>query len=183
MIVYLIRRLLQVIPTLFVISLILFGLLALKPGDPIDGAGEVAELPGLSRPEAMKTGAFWLLSLGHVLWTFGSMSLIGHIPAFLTDQGFGDKVAAGFFALAIGISVAGRLSFGVLADRFTKRRIMSSAMILHVLAVFCLFRVDSFGALPVFAIILVSLASVGIVWFAGTQLAVHGDKLAKHFMI
>ncbi len=36
MIVYLIRRLLQVIPTLLVISLILFGLLALKPGDPID---------------------------------------------------------------------------------------------------------------------------------------------------
>ena len=36
MIVYLIRRLLQVIPTLFVISLILYGLLALKPGDPID---------------------------------------------------------------------------------------------------------------------------------------------------
>lgn len=36
MFVYVIRRLLQVIPTLFVISLILFGLLALKPGDPID---------------------------------------------------------------------------------------------------------------------------------------------------
>jgi len=36
MIVYLIRRLLQVIPTLLVISLILYGLLALKPGDPID---------------------------------------------------------------------------------------------------------------------------------------------------
>jgi peptide/nickel transport system permease protein len=36
MLVYVIRRLLQVIPTLFVISLILFGLLALKPGDPID---------------------------------------------------------------------------------------------------------------------------------------------------
>jgi len=33
---YVIRRLLQVIPTLFVISLILYGLLALKPGDPID---------------------------------------------------------------------------------------------------------------------------------------------------
>ena len=36
MFVYLVRRLLQVIPTLLVISLIVFGLLALKPGDPID---------------------------------------------------------------------------------------------------------------------------------------------------
>lgn len=33
---YLARRVLQVIPTLFVISLLLFGLLSMKPGDPID---------------------------------------------------------------------------------------------------------------------------------------------------
>jgi len=33
---YLARRVLQLIPTLFVISLLLFGLLAMKPGDPID---------------------------------------------------------------------------------------------------------------------------------------------------
>jgi len=123
-----------------------------RRGDPIDGSGEVAEVPGLSLSEAVKTGAFWLLSMGHILWTFGSMSLVGHLPAFLTDQGFAQKVAVGFPAFAIGISVAGRLSFGVLADRFTKRGIMSLAMVLQVLAVFCLFRVDSFGALPVFAI-------------------------------
>ena len=36
MLTYIVRRVLQVIPTLFVISLILYGLLALKPGDPID---------------------------------------------------------------------------------------------------------------------------------------------------
>jgi peptide/nickel transport system permease protein len=33
---YIIRRVLQIIPTLFMISLIVYGLLALKPGDPID---------------------------------------------------------------------------------------------------------------------------------------------------
>ncbi len=125
----------------------------MQPGDPIDAGGEAAEVPGLNLSEAVKTAAFWLLSVGHILWTFGSMSLIGHIPAFLTDQGFESQVAAAFLALAIGISVAGRLTFGVLADRFTKRAIMSLAMILQVLAVFCLFRVDSFGALPVFAIL------------------------------
>jgi len=36
MLTYLIRRILQIIPTLLVISLVLYGLLALKPGDPID---------------------------------------------------------------------------------------------------------------------------------------------------
>ena len=33
---YLVRRLLQIIPTVFVISVIVYALLALKPGDPID---------------------------------------------------------------------------------------------------------------------------------------------------
>jgi peptide/nickel transport system permease protein len=36
MITFLIRRLLQIIPTIFIISIILFALLALKPGNPID---------------------------------------------------------------------------------------------------------------------------------------------------
>jgi MFS family permease len=124
-----------------------------QPVDSIGASGEGAELPGLSLSEAVRTGAFWLLSLGHILWTFGSMSLVGHLPAFLTDQGFAQKVAVGFPAFAIGISVAGRLSFGVLADRFSKRGIMSLALVLQALAAFCLFRVDSFGALPVFAIL------------------------------
>lgn len=36
MLVYIIRRILQIFPTLFVISIIVFSLLALKPGDPLD---------------------------------------------------------------------------------------------------------------------------------------------------
>lgn len=36
MFAYIVHRLLQIIPTLFVISVILYALLALKPGDPID---------------------------------------------------------------------------------------------------------------------------------------------------
>jgi MFS family permease len=119
-------------------------------GAAIHGAGEVA---GLSLSESVRTGAFWLLSLGHVLWTFGSMSLIAHIPAFLSDQGFERTVAAGALSAAIGISVVGRLSFGVLADRFSKRRIISSALVLHALAVLCLFRIESFWALPGFVIL------------------------------
>jgi MFS family permease len=122
------------------------------PGTPVHENRKHAEPAGLSLAESLRTGAFWILSLGHVLWTFGSMSIIGHLPAFLTDQGF-EKLAAVSLALAIGCSVVGRLSFGVLADRFTKRWIMSGALILHALAVLCLFRIHSFGALPGFVIL------------------------------
>ena len=128
------------------------------PGAPIHGAPEDAEAAGLSLPESLRTGAFWILCLTHVLWTFGSMSLIAHLPAFLTDQGFESQRAAGYLALAIGLSVVGRLSFGVLADRFTKKWIMSGALVLQVLAALCLFRVHGFGALPGF----VALFGIGL---------------------
>jgi MFS family permease len=103
--------------------------------------------------EALRTSAFWILSLGHLLWAFGSISLISHLPAFLSDQGFESQVAARPLALAIGFSVVGRLSFGLSSDRFTKGRIMIVALLLHVLAVLCLFRVHAFGALPGFVIL------------------------------
>jgi cyanate permease len=122
-------------------------------GNPVGVPREDTEAAGLSLAESLRTGAFWVLSLGHVLWTFGSMSIIGHLPAFLTDQGFESQRAAGTLALAIGMSVLGRLSFGFLADRFTKRRIMCGALLLHALAVLCLLRVHWVGALPGFVVL------------------------------
>ena len=124
----------------------------MTPGTPAHGTGRDPGAEGLSLAESFRTSAFWILSLGHVLWTFGSMSIIGHLPAFLTDQGF-EKLASGALALAIGCSIVGRLSFGVLADRLTMRRLMSLTLLLHALAVLCLFRVHSFGALPAFVIL------------------------------
>ncbi len=122
-------------------------------GSLIDGTRGVAGAAGLSLAESVRTGAFWLLSLGHVLWTFGSMSIIAHLPAFLSDQGFEAQLAATVAGIAIGVSVVGRLTFGVLADRFSKRRIISSTLILQALAVLCLFRIESFWALPGFVIL------------------------------
>jgi MFS family permease len=122
-------------------------------GAATEGGLEDAAAPGLSLGESARTGAFWILCLGHVLWTFGSMAQIAHLPAFLTDQGFAGQQAASYLAFAIGLSVIGRMSFGVLADRFTKKWIISAALLLHVLAALCLLRVHSFGALPGFVLL------------------------------
>jgi MFS family permease len=121
-------------------------------GGPIQETREEVGSGGLGLAESLRTSAFWVLSLGHVLWSFGSMSIIGHLPAFLTDQGFG-RLAAGSLALAIGCSIVGRVSFGMLADRFGKKGLMSLALILHAVAVLCLFRVHWLGALPAFVIL------------------------------
>ena len=62
-------------------------------------------------------------------------------------------MAAGALSLAIGCSIVGRLSFGMLADRFGKKGLLSLALILHALAVLCLFRIHSFWAIPAFVIL------------------------------
>jgi MFS family permease len=123
------------------------------PGNPAQGLREDPGAEGLSLAESFRTGAFWVLCLAHVLWTFGSMSIIGHLPAFMTDQGFDVESAALPLSLAIGCSIVGRVGFGVLADRLTKKWIMSLTLILQALAVLCLFRVHSFAALPAFVIL------------------------------
>jgi MFS family permease len=121
------------------------------PAAPGDG-GDGGELPGLGLAESLRTAAFWMLALCQFSAVFGGMSLITHIPAFLTDAGFDSQLAAGALGLAIGASVGGRLLFGVLADRFPKRYVMASALVVHALAMFFLFGIHTFGALPAFVI-------------------------------
>jgi MFS family permease len=124
-----------------------------QPGAPVAGTLEDPGSADLSLPASLRTSALWILSLGHVLWTFGSMSIIAHLPAFLEGRDFEPQAAARYLAFAIGFSVVGRLSFGFLADRFTKSRILSCAFVLQALAVLCLFQIQSPGALPGFVVL------------------------------
>lgn len=113
---------------------------------PLDGS------LGLHLSGALRTRAFWLLSSVHLLWVFGNLSIIGHLVAFLSDRGAESQAAAGILGLTIGISVAARLVFGWLADRFAKRAIMTVALLLHVTATIFLLNADLAGALPAFVV-------------------------------
>ncbi len=128
------------------------------PGSTINGEGQARVVPGLALADAVRSSAFWVLSLGQCLWIFGSMSVIGHSVAFLRDVGFESRVAASSLGIALGISVGGRLLFGYFADRFTKKSIMVVALFLHGASVLCLLGIQSPGALPAF----VALFGLGI---------------------
>jgi MFS family permease len=80
------------------------------------------------------------------------LSIVGHLVALLSDAGFDIQQASGALGFAILASVAGRLLFGLLADRFPKRYVMATALLVHAVAMLFLFSIQSVGALPAFVI-------------------------------
>ena len=119
---------------------------------------------GLGLGEALRTRAFWIISLCNLLLVFGGFSIVTHLVAYLTDQGFGSRTAAVSLGLMIGASVAGRLLFGFLADHVPKARVLSLVLGLLTGCTLLLFRVQSAGMLPAF------LLSFGVAFGGGAVL-------------
>jgi MFS family permease len=89
--------------------------------------------------EALHTGAFWFLSIGHSLALFvvGAMSV--HLIPHLTEEiGISLAAAATIVSIMIGGMMAGQLLGGVLGDRFSKRWISTIAMFGHAIAMIIL---------------------------------------------
>ncbi|UCE87565.1 MAG: MFS transporter [Deltaproteobacteria bacterium] len=119
--------------------------------EPAAGDGDPRN--GLTLAASLRTGAFWLLSTCNLLAMFASMSVIVHLVAFLRDAGFESGAAATALGLTIGASVAGRVVFGYLADRFAKRAIMAAAMLVYGAASACLLGIHAPAALPAFVVL------------------------------
>ncbi len=79
-------------------------------------------------PDALRTPALWLLLLGAVgtfcLWQV----LVTQGPLHLQDRGFDPEMAAFFYSLAIGLSIAGRFSVAALGDIIEPRYIFAFAV-------------------------------------------------------
>ncbi len=72
---------------------------------------------GLTRSQALKTPAFWLVSLGLAALGFGQLGVMQNAAAFLTDLQFDAAIAATALG-AIGVtSTVSKIFFGWLADR------------------------------------------------------------------
>jgi MFS family permease len=128
------------------------------PSEEADSSGPnplaaAAEVGGLTLSESLRTSAFWVLSLSNLLAIFASLSVVAHLVAFLRDEGFESGIAATSLGLTIGASVLGRILFGFLADRFSKRQIMAAAIVVHAGAVVCLLGIQSPAALPAFVLL------------------------------
>ncbi|MQF82626.1 MFS transporter [SAR202 cluster bacterium AD-802-E10_MRT_200m] len=115
------------------------------------GAGQI---DGFTVTEALKTPAFWLLGVGHsmALLTVSAVSL--HLVPHVTESvGLSVTKASTSVAVLTVFNILGQLGGGVLGDRFSKRVLMSVAMLAHSIGLVILAFAESYSIVCLFAII------------------------------
>jgi MFS family permease len=116
-------------------------------------------ISGFAVNHAIRTGSFWLLFIAFALLIFGESGLTVHLVALLDDAGLSSQAAANYWALAVGISAAGRLGFGILSDRSNPKYLIAGTHGLHgvalaIVSVFFLsMGIQSAGVLLPFSIL------------------------------
>ena len=117
--------------------------------------------------EAVRTHSFWMIALGHGSALLVVSSVITLLPLYLTeDRGF----SAGKAALIAGIvplfQFIGTFTGGYLGDRFNKRLIAGTAMLMHGSGLLVMVYFDSWITIGVFVVL------HGLAWGArGPQMA------------
>jgi MFS family permease len=96
--------------------------------------GPVLKLPLTGTPrvemniptrEALHARSFWLLAAATSLVAVAQSALVVHAIPFLEGVGLPTAVAAGAISAMSVISIAGRIGFGYIGDRFQKRHMMA----------------------------------------------------------
>ncbi len=157
-----------------------------QSGPPAKAAGADAEASARTNTpieevdftiwEALKTRAFWILSLAFGFRTLAISATVIHQIPLLTDRGFSEGTAAGVLALMSLMSVPGRLIFGFLGDYLDKRRLVFIAYILQGIGLVVLLNASRLEHLYLFTIVF------GLGWGAPTVLvAMRGDYFGRRY--
>jgi MFS family permease len=133
--------------TLMPLSLV-FGPTPARIGQPIDGLSpeEVEARDGrraahrarvstvsFTAAQAVRTRAFWMISLGHSSALLVVGAVMAHLQLYLVqDQGFSAHQAALVASVLPLVQLAGQFGGGFLGDRFSKQHIVVIAMVGHV---------------------------------------------------
>jgi MFS family permease len=89
--------------------------------------------------EALRTPAFWLISLGHAAAVFGVGAIFIHlIPHIVQRTGLSLEVAGIIVAFMLIMSLIGQLVGGYLGDKVDKRALLVGCMVGHAIALLIL---------------------------------------------
>jgi MFS family permease len=101
---------------------------------------------------ALRTRPFWALFFAYLCTPLAVFPVVTHQVAFAVDQGFPRLFVAGVFGLVGLMSIAGRIVFGVLADRIGRAASASLSFACTALGTLCLLGIETWRhAAPLYA--------------------------------
>ncbi|NNE10829.1 MAG: MFS transporter [Ilumatobacter sp.] len=150
--------------------MVIAGASRLLPADDGDGqarlptAGPVDAL-GATVARAFRNRSYLLLTAGFFVCGFHVAFIATHLPAYLTDEGLSDRVAAISLALVGLFNVGGSLAAGWLGDRFRRRTLLALLYLSRavVMTVFLVAPLTAFSAIVFGAVI-------GVLWLSTVPL-------------
>ena len=122
------------------------------PGTP--NVGRERSEADFTLGEALRTRAFWFISLGHASALLVVSAVMVHLVADLTERlEFSVPQGAAVVALLTAMSMIGQVSGGVLGDRFSKRGIATVCMLGHMVALLMLAYATAVWMVLAFAVL------------------------------
>ena len=83
------------------------------------------ELEGFSLAEAIRIRSFWLIAAATFLFAFTVFGILTQLVVYLIGIGYQPSTAAIVLALMLGLNAAGKVIFGIAADRVGARPVMA----------------------------------------------------------
>ncbi len=108
------------------------------------GAGQVNEAE-VRVKQALKSGAFWRLALSRMYHMMVVAAIITHVMPYLSSIGVSRSRASLVATLIPLMSVFGRLGFGWLGDKFSKRSVATTSFIMIGAGILCLAYASTTG--------------------------------------
>lgn len=130
-------------------------------GEAIDGAAHLDDAPRaegvqdrhFTAGEAMRTRAFWMISMGHASALLVVSASMAHLTLYLTeDRSYSASAAAVIAGIVPVFQFIGTGLGGFLGDRVNKRLIAGIAMCVHGAALLVLTWVDHWLAIAAFVV-------------------------------
>ncbi len=104
--------------------------------------------------QAMRTRAFWLISVGHALALLIVSSVMVHLIAHLTEgQGFSLVEASQVFLLLTIFQMIGQTTGGAIGDRFNKRLVCVCCMVAHTAGMLLITYTTTFTGIFIFCML------------------------------
>ena len=82
---------------------------------------QVESSPDLTVSQALRTPAFWLISVGHGLASMVILAIFSHLGLMMEDKGFAVQTTAWIVTVYLAFAMVFQVVGGYLGDRFSKR--------------------------------------------------------------